>query len=260
MKQKHKKLTALLLKSMKEALRHDFYIVFRSITIMICMVLCALYALVGPLSACFEGGHNSILVNLGSSSSGLPLIVMVFAIAFCTRDFASGYIKNTYISSKKICYILSKIIVLFTFAVAAYLGLFLLQTIVNAARGDSVMYSLGDRERVALWKFILIELLKIGISATIGMVVLALACICKYGIVVAIVSLVYYSMHSYLEQGVNAVIGHGCQFEYYSLFGGATNIGADLPSSWQWICFGVMLGCGILSFLIAWLAYAKKNY
>ncbi len=246
---------------MKSALRHDFYLIFHSCAIIVCMVACALYAVSGPIISSYAGSRNSILVTMQASASmSVPLIVMTFAIAFCTRDFASGYIKNTYISSKKIYYILSKIIIIFSFAVVTYFLIFLVQTIVNAAWGNAVFYSLADGNGVPLWKFVLIELMRLGLAVVIGMVVLAFCCICKYGIVVALVTLSYFFLHSFLEQGVNLAIGHGCAFEFYSLFGGATNIAADLPSKFQWACFGVMIGFGILSFLIAWLAYSRKSY
>ena len=96
---------------MLKQLKFDFYKLVKSKTLLVFWILPILLLLVNPvLSYVIQGGKSSVFDHLNSSSSSLFLAIIVFAVLLTAKDFSSGYIKNVYSFSDKLCYILSKII------------------------------------------------------------------------------------------------------------------------------------------------------
>lgn len=250
---------------MIRALRHDFYILFHSPFIIACMLAGLLFAFFGPISSALTGGSDLISFEIATDTQILAKLVVIFAVGFCTRDFASGFVKNTYVSSNKACYVLSKLVIIAIYTLVMYLWIVLLTVILIACAHPRVfempfyIYNpMNSFYHVDHWFWA--ELLKIGIAFASGAVVLAFACLCKIGFVVAVVSISYCFLSGWLYEGINAIVGNGFDIGHYTLMENSISLDVSTPTTQKLICLGVILGFSILGFFVAWLAYAKKNY
>lgn len=100
-------------------LRFDFYKLIKSRILYIVYIAAFLLAIHGAVDIYFikSATDYNYLQEYKNSNSFLTILVMVFAVLFVVKDYASTYIKNIYPSINKAWYIISKALYIILFCV-----------------------------------------------------------------------------------------------------------------------------------------------
>ena len=247
--------------NMLKQLKFDFYKILKSKTMLFFWILPLLLLLLEPvLFYVIQGEKLSVFAQLRSSSSNLFLAVIVFSVLLCAKDISSGYIKNIYTFSNKLCYILSKVVYLFAFCLTYMIAEFLINTIFNVFTGVCMIYDV-NKDLFPAGSFFLSMFTEALNSTAIGVVCCFLCMLLKKEYIVLIIALLYLFVGSgavYIV--INTIIGHGFSIEPYTLFSFWPTVDYD-NLFWETILPGVIVPvCYILVFgFFSWLILKKRN-
>lgn len=246
---------------MLKQMKFDFYKLVKSKTLLVFWILPILLILVNPvLSYVIQGGKSSVFAELNSSSSSLFLAIIVFAVLLTAKDFSSGYIKNIYSFSDKLCYILSKIIYFFAFCLIYLIAEFLINAFFNAITGVCLIYD-AEFDKFTVGSFFLSTFTEALNGTAIGTLCCFLCVLFKKEYIVLIIVLLYLFVGNMgIYVAINTVIGHGFSIQTYTLFGFWPRF--DYKNLfWEMIMPGVIVPvCYALVFgFFSWLVVKFRN-
>ncbi len=278
---------------MLNQLRFDMYTIFRSKKILITLLVSLLLLLLEPISRYSPSWDNRHIVSIvgGFGKNIFPILSMIIiSVVFCSNEFATGYIKNTYSAVSKFKYVLSKTICLFLFAVLILGSSFLIEVIFNSYYdfGEMILSHkvivwieltnpgqnllLAEDILVSMSGFLKMTILQIFGMVAIGLIVNVISLVCNQ-VVASIVALIYYFLgcqllHNFINDIVWKIIGvrDTSRFIFcdYSLIDNVKllylNICRASVDSSLVIISAVYFFWLIVSFLLSWLAMCKKNF
>lgn len=248
---------------MLKQLKFDFYKIIRSKSFFVVWVLMILFCMVNPVMAIVQQSTDDVYSQLQAGGAMIPVSI-VFSVLLSAKDLSSGYIKNIYSFTNKLCYIVSKAVYIFSCCILYALGEILFAVIGNYCFGSGVFY---DASRYTLGEifplgyFITDYLLEILNSTAIGVVCCFLCMLLKKEYIVLIIALLYLFVGSgavYIV--INTIIGHGFSIEPYTLFSFWPTVDYD-NLFWETILPGVIVPvCYILVFgFFSWLILKTRN-
>lgn len=253
--------------NMLKQLKFDFYKILKSRALFVVWILMLLFCLVNPVMAIVQKSTDDVYSQLQASGAMIPVSI-IFSVLLSAKDLSSGYIKNIYSFTNKLCYIVSKVVYIFSCCLIYALGEILFAVIGNYCFGSGVFYdasrySLG--EIFPLGYFIADYMLEILNCTAIGVVCCFLCMLLKKEYIVLIIMLLYLFLgSSSLYAVINNLAGADFYIEPYTLFGFSMNGGVTSISDnlfWETILPGVIVPvCYILVFgFFSWLILKKRN-
>lgn len=246
---------------MLKQLKFDFFKLVKSKTLLVFWILPLLLLLLNPvLSYVINGGKSSVFDHLNASSSSLFLAIIIFSVLLTAKDFSSGYIKNVYSFSDKLCYILSKIIYFFAFCLIYLIAEFLIDAFFNVVTGVCLIYDV-ERDNFTVGAFFLSTFTEALNGMAIGTVCCFLCVLFKKEYIVLIIALIYLFVGNMgIYVAINTVIGHGFSIQPYTLFGFWPRFDYN-NIFWEMIMPGVIVPlCYTLVFgFFSWLVVKFRN-
>lgn len=250
---------------MLKILRLDFFKVFKSRAMQIFLIFSAVLCFIDPVFAFVIHKDNSSVLAAMSNVSILPFPTIIFAVLISAKDYTSGYIKNLYSSTNKLCYILSKTVLIIVYVLSMYLMILLLSTLFNFTFGAKVFYRKQD---FSVGHFLLELSFMLGFTIALGELAMFLSTVFKNDVIVLIIMILYLIiLSSYLYIGINYLVNDvicknlltSFDIQKYSIVG---NIGG---SSSNYKVYDIVknyiliFGYSALFILSSWWALSKRS-
>lgn len=193
-------------------------------------------------------------------SSNLILAIIVFSVLFTAKDLSSGYIKNIYTFSNKLCYIFSKVIYFFIFSLIYVIGEFLIDLLLNLLVGVGVIYNLENGPFPA-GAFFLSAFTEVLNGTAISTVCCFLCVLLKKEYIVLVIALLYlFVISGAIYIAIDNLVGGDFSIKTYTIFNFYPKVDYD-KLFWSTIMPGVIVPvCYILVFgFFSWLILKKRN-
>ena len=269
---------------MVNQLKADFYKIIHSKILLTVVLAWFASSFLCPIVAIVHGDFDPVLRNVARDFFIQPMPFLVFACMFCTRDLSTGFVKNT-TSVKKHHYLLSKVICLSALVLLFYAFAFALYTLIGFiysygslgsdffARGILIQGKYPDQ--VTAKRFLCGEAVYLTNMFAMGMIVLAVSCICRKEILVAIIILPYWLLYAYFWFDVESLFAgqflsilHGlsafAQINYMSIWLSRWD-GHNGVYGFDWFDYSVArmllvnVVWSVVSLGVSWLTLTKKE-
>ena len=275
---------------MLNALRYDFYRMFKSKGMWATLIVCLLLTLFMPVfQYCIKEPNVSVIGMVINDDYFISMALVVFCCTFFWGDFSSGFVKNfrrnTTVTS--LYRLLSKLICLLTFAVAIELLYLAVNTLLCYVCAydivgdyffcgipkDSELHFPFTSEWATVEDMIIYICLHVEYMFATGLLSLAAYSIVRSGIVVSIASLAYFMLCENLYLAIEGIFGmKEWTFMNYTVFGNLLDAYYFVHYKYEGIYpdyiidphFDVrlgMIGLGYIFvlFFITWLAMKKRE-
>ena len=257
---------------MLNILKYDFYKLTHSKKLKIFYIVAiAVLFVVDSISYISTGSNTySVLSFMRFSYTTICCCSLVFFVPlFIGEDFSSGYIKNIYTNTSKICYVFSKLIYIIAFCVAMWLAEFIVFSLYVFIFGGKCFVSESDYKYYVYYKYkeeccaaFLTEIFSMfGIKLlgfiAVGTIMMFFTVLFKNDIIVACVGFAY----SFFLSGVITNFLNdktGVRFEYFLPFG-TTQI--TMMIIWQNMLGGslTLIGFSVLFAVFTWLIIKDRR-
>ena len=276
---------------MLNALRYDFYRMFKSKGMCATLIVCLLWTLFMSFFMYFikEPQMPVAIMMLSDRDDPRALAFVVFCCVFFWGDFSSGFVKNfrRNTTATSLYRLLSKLICMLTFAVFLELFYLAINTLFCYVRAHDIVgdyFFLGIpkdpelhfpfmREWASVEDMIICMCLHVEYMVATGLLILAAYSIVRSGIVVSIASLVYYMLceNLYLAiEGIfhmkawtfmNYTVVGNLKYAYYFVHYKYEGVYPDYIINPHFDVRLGMIGLGyvIVLFFITWLAMKKRE-
>lgn len=256
---------------MIKALKFDAFKLYKSGAIRIALLVCLLLVFLNPVVAAIRssGAEIRLLEVMTMMTGAHEFVIIVFAAAFLSQDYYSGYIHNIYSKQNKTAYVISKVLWILIFSVAyiilefcAYNFVFLFSSAERVVIYEKVVYVNGGEEYFyTAWDYVRCLLLRIPEMSVIGNTMLLFTVLVRNGFIVAIGALVYMIVSVPIFGLINGIVG-AASFDIaeYTATGIMQKASYTAPAGLLWQALIVMSVYLAATILCSVLIYRKKQF
>ncbi len=221
---------------MLKVLKFDFYKIFKSRAIRIYFIISLFFCLFAPTKDIITSADYSVWFLLARGT--LPqLLIVLFSILLCTKDFTTDFIYNVYDSQNKFLYVLSKFLYLLFYTVLIYGITLFLYFLFDKIFGIGEFYgeAYSDYMDGEMENMICVFLSKVVGSIAFGTVLLFFSFLLKNAVVLLIAAPIYMFLGEYLYNFVDFVVeklfGSTITIAKYTSFGAMNHLTINAPIS-----------------------------
>ena len=257
---------------MINAFKFDAFKISRSLTIKIFLFVCLLMCFLNPIFAVVNsrGQAEVMILQIMASTFGThEFVIILFAAAFLSQDYFSGYIHNVYSKQNKTAYVMSKVCWIMIFCVVyivlefvLYNFAFLFSSVKNVyVYKETVLVINGNKIIYTVWDYVRALLLRILEMCVIGNAMMLFTVLIRNGFIVAIGTLVYMFFSAPLFRAINDIIGaKNFDLTKFTATGISMQATYNAPENLLWQALIVMFVYLAITIAGSVLIYRKRRF
>jgi len=194
------------------------------------------------------------------------LLIVLFSVLLCTKDFTTDFIYNVYDSQNKFLYVLSKFLYLLFYTVLIYGVTFFLYFLFDKIFGIGVFYGeeysdymMGEKENM-----ICVFLSKVVGSLAFGTVLLFFSFLLKNAAVLLIATPIYMFLgeyiYNFIDFVVNKLFDSTIKIAKFTSFGAMNNLPINAPISDSVSTLIVSAVYIVISLCLSTLVFYRKKF